>query len=71
MYTRPPDCIWCRRFRKAGELWCCEAFPSGIPRAILASKHDHRLAFDGDNGLTFQPIDDFQPDDSVFYKPPK
>jgi hypothetical protein len=31
----------------------CNAFPLGIPESILLNEHDHRLPFEGDNGIRF------------------
>ena len=60
-----PDCVWCRRYR--GDLRC-EAFPDGIPMTILRSEHNHQHPYPGDNGLLFDPVDEFEPEDSVFFE---
>jgi len=36
----------------------CEAFPDGIPPKILMGEHDHTKPYKGDNGITFEPIED-------------
>ena len=47
------QCVWCRHRRADGRT--CSAFPDGIPEAIVNNRHDHRHAYDGDGGLTFEP----------------
>ena len=48
-----PPCHNCSRFRGQDR---CDAFPDGIPWAILFWKHDHRTSYPGDNGIRFSPI---------------
>lgn len=52
----PPICDACSRLgpKPDGPGLACEAFPAGIPDAILVEGFDHRQAFDGDNGVRFQ-----------------
>lgn len=46
-------CAYCARKHESEDT--CDAFPDGIPAAILLMKHDHRVAFPGDDGLLFEP----------------
>jgi hypothetical protein len=46
-------CAGCRR-KHRGAVGC-DAFPGGIPMAILVGEHDHCLPFPGDGGLLFLP----------------
>ncbi|GAB4514035.1 MAG: hypothetical protein Kow0047_25760 [Anaerolineae bacterium] len=56
MTTGPaPICLYCTHYR--GELRC-DAFPTGIPDAIIFSEHDHRKPFPGDQGIVFEPVDE-------------
>jgi hypothetical protein len=52
-----PICFDCAHMQgvQAGIGWVCSAYPDGIPTEILASKHDHRLSYQGDHGITFSP----------------
>lgn len=70
MMTIGADCVWCKRLHIGSKLRTCDAFPDGIPHAIVMSKHNHREPFAGDNGLLFDPNDDFEPEDSRFYTLP-
>lgn len=51
-----PICIKCKHLRlEIG--WKCDAFPSGIPDAIIYGEHDHTTPYKGDNGIMFERID--------------
>jgi hypothetical protein len=53
-----PICLECTRFHDANEdALTCDAFPAGIPDAIIMSRADHRQPFPGDQGLRFDPVD--------------
>jgi hypothetical protein len=47
--------IDCRHKHRTGPT--CEAFPAGIPEAILDNEHDHRKSYPGDNGVLFEAED--------------
>ncbi len=47
------QCAACRFW--TGEM-NCRAFPNGIPRAILAGKHDHRKPYANDRGFRYSPF---------------
>ena len=44
-----PICMGCTRFRRNAEAFACDAYPDGIPDAIIFNEHDHREAFEGDS----------------------
>lgn len=50
-----PICSSCARFTHCGDGFgfCCEAFPDGIPEAIVRDGADHRKPFKGDRGIRF------------------
>jgi len=48
-----PLCLRCSHYRTS---LMCDAFPGGIPDAILRWEHDHRESYKGDNGIRFGPI---------------
>jgi|JI10StandDraft_1071094.scaffolds.fasta_scaffold375263_3 hypothetical protein len=56
MQVVPAICIYCKHFDRNpdGETLACAAFPMGVPVNILHSKRDHRLPYDGDNGVQFE-----------------
>jgi hypothetical protein len=47
-----PLCMQCRHIR--GD-WTCDAFPEGIPPAILRGDADHTKLIRGDHGIRFEP----------------
>jgi len=47
-----PICYSCTHLHP-GDGMMCDAYPDGIPEAILDSTADHRLPYEGDNGITF------------------
>lgn len=50
----PKICDSCARYRGYGK---CEAYPAGIPDAILWGDADHRQPLDGDHGLQYVMAD--------------
>ena len=64
MTTGPrPQCDACihRRPIELDQPWTCDAFPDGIPEAILDDEVDHRQPVPGDHGIQFEakPGDEF------------
>jgi hypothetical protein len=51
--TQCHDCL-----HYSGEFKC-EAFLEGIPRAIYTGEHDHKEEFEGDNGIRFESLEEF------------
>lgn len=55
-----PKCLECKNLIESsiseGDVLKCSAFPEGIPKAILTNEHDHREPYEGDNGITFEPL---------------
>lgn len=49
------QCVLCKHYR--ADL-TCDAFPDGVPQAILNGSHDHREPYKGDSGIRFEPVDD-------------
>ncbi len=47
------SCVSCRR-KTRGPV--CEAYPGGIPEAILRGSIDHKTPYPGDQGLTYLPV---------------
>jgi hypothetical protein len=50
-----PICMECARRKKDEYGFKCEAYPGGIPFAIIESSVDHRKPYKGDHGLQFIP----------------
>jgi len=54
-----PICTLCKHFREVSFAQAtCDAYPDGIPSAILSWEHDHRVPFPNDQGIHFEPRDD-------------
>lgn len=54
---RAPMCLECTRFRPKAPGFTCDAFPGGIPEAIILNQADHREPYRGDGGKRFVPKD--------------
>ena len=55
-----PMCLTCRHFHDADDeatSLTCDAFPDGIPEAVLTGEHDHRDPYPGDRGVRYEPLD--------------
>jgi hypothetical protein len=47
-----PMCELCRHYQR--EKGTCTAFPGGVPGEIYHGDVDHRLPYDGDQGIRFE-----------------
>jgi hypothetical protein len=56
------QCVFCRRRGGDRPGPGCEAFPAGIPDAILTNRADHRRPYSGDGGIRFEPRDEVPPE---------
>lgn len=55
--TARPDCLSCKHFRRDDATRnACEAFPEGIPNAIIFGDRTHLRPYPGDRGLRFEPV---------------
>jgi hypothetical protein len=55
-------CFWCKHFDTTslkGRDASCAAFPNGIPEHIWYLKYDHHEPHEGDNGIQFEKLDNF------------
>jgi hypothetical protein len=48
------QCTFCAHRSPDGTK--CRAYPNGIPVEILFNEHDHSAAYQGDNGILYQPV---------------
>lgn len=53
-----PSSDQCNNCKNYFGLFQCRAFPERIPDEIFLGDHDHRTPYPGDNGITFEPIED-------------
>ena len=50
------QCALCKHFHSANVLQdTCDAFPTGIPEAVLLNEVSHRRPVNGDHGIRFEP----------------
>lgn len=62
-----PICFACTHLHEGIGTMECNAFPDGIPDAILDSEADHRLPYPGDHDIRFEQRPDRpEPDPLVF-----
>jgi hypothetical protein len=54
--TEPPICYNCKH-QSERDPFKCDAFPGGIPAAIIENAADHRQPIEGDRGIRYDPID--------------
>lgn len=52
----PVQCHACTHYRRKAP-GTCDAFPGGIPAAVLSYGADHRLPVAGDHGVRFELAD--------------
>ncbi len=58
MIGAQPPCMECVHFtRDSEEGLRCDAFPEGIPDAIIYGDSDHNKPFPGDGGIVFESSD--------------
>lgn len=52
----PTLCVSCTHLREraTGKPFTCDAFPGGIPQAIVMFGGDHRTTRRGDHGVTYE-----------------
>lgn len=54
-----PYCRFCAHKRDTYP-WTCEAFPGGLPEAVLSGANEHLRAIPGDKGFRFELRPDLQ-----------
>lgn len=57
MIGPPPACWFCEHFHDPAKGWVCDAYPDGIPDAILRKGVDHFVPRPGDHGIQFSARD--------------
>ena len=53
------QCAVCKHYRT---FQMCEAFPGGIPAAIITGRVDHTKPVEGDRGIQWEPVEGVSPD---------
>lgn len=64
-YSNPisPVCTFCKNLIDEGVNRTCRAFPDVIPVQIWTGRNRHTEAFPGDNGIRFDPIEGYVPEE--------
>jgi hypothetical protein len=57
MVIKEPLCFWCKHFTGRGEVWVCNAFPSGIPMDIVNGDFEHTKPHAGDHDIQYDAED--------------
>jgi len=52
------QCFACQHLQDYEGKLTCRAFPEGIPDEILSGDFDHSNAYEGDNGIRFEPLEE-------------
>jgi hypothetical protein len=52
------QCFGCKFFHNYEQFFRCDAFPEGIPSAILKNAYSHRYPYPGDHGIRYEMSDD-------------
>lgn len=66
-------CVYCLHLVRRGDyepgIFRCDAFPNGIPDAILDNEVDHRKPYEGDQGIQYEFHDElFDDEPQSLYK---
>ena len=57
--TIMPQCTFCKHFQGfRGAKGLCNAFPDGIPTAIVNNEFDHKYSYNGDHGTRWEQSED-------------
>lgn len=63
MIGATPMCTDCKHFKRTEDGLVCDAYPDGIPDAIIDGDVNHRKPYQGDNGIQFALKDGEKPKD--------
>jgi len=50
------QCFNCKNYMGNNDGYKCKAFPKEIPSIIITGAYNHKIPYDGDNGILFDPI---------------
>lgn len=56
--TIEPQCMSCRHWHSLASVRTCDAFPDGIPAAIILNEVIHDSEYPGDHGIIYHPAND-------------
>lgn len=52
-----PLCVECKHLHTKFGRMACDAYPDGIPDAILEGEVDHHKPYEGDHGVQFEQVE--------------